>query len=50
MRINDIGDYELFDDIEKMDLIKKWTLLPKLFDKNYTFDKSGKLYQQLRQL
>jgi len=50
MVIDEIGEYELFNDIEKMDLLKKWVVLPRLFNQDYKFDKSGQLYEQLRML
>ncbi|MDT8376495.1 MAG: hypothetical protein RQ867_07115 [Mariprofundaceae bacterium] len=49
-KIDEAGDHDLFNDIEKIDIIKKWTLVPRLFNKNYQFDKSGQLYQRLLEL
>jgi hypothetical protein len=43
-------DTDLLADIEKIDLLKKWTLLPKIFNENYKFDKSSELYDQLKNL
>jgi len=47
LKIDEAGVHELFADIEKMDIIKKWTIVPRMFNKNYQFDKRGQRYQRL---
>lgn len=42
-------DKETFDDLEGMKIILKWTQVPKLFCKDYVFDKSDHLYACLKE-
>ena len=50
LKIDESGDHGLFADIEKMDVIKKWTLVPRMFNKDYQFNKGGQLYERLNDL
>jgi len=50
LKIDEAGDHALFNDLEKIEIIKKWTVVPRLFNKDYRFDKGGQLYQSLNLL
>jgi hypothetical protein len=41
---------DLFEDFEKLDLMKKWVVLPGVFVPNYSFPKTGSLYYDLKSL
>ena len=41
---------EMFEDIEKLDVLKKWILVPRLFVPDYAFPKGKTLYNTLKQL
>lgn len=50
LKIQETKLIEIYDDIEKIDILKKWTTLPLLFLPQYFLDKKGSIYYDLNTL
>ncbi|MFN9229231.1 MAG: hypothetical protein ACK6C7_20065 [Pseudanabaena sp.] len=50
IKTNETNTYELFCDIEKIDLYKKWAIVPRLFVSSYEFNKGKSTGQSLGEI
>jgi hypothetical protein len=50
IKTNETDTYKLFDDIEKIELYKKWAIVPRLFVRSYEFNKGMPIGQSLNKI